>query len=60
MPVNAADKLRDKMHDKLLKLSTDCHQLPATKSGHFVWVDQPEVIVAAIQEILHKKQNELK
>ncbi|MEO8892803.1 MAG: alpha/beta hydrolase [Coleofasciculaceae cyanobacterium] len=60
MPVNAADKLRDKMHDKLLKLSTDCHQLPATKSGHFIWVDQPEVIVAAIQEILHKKQNELK
>lgn len=58
MPVKAADKLRDKMHNKLLKLSTNCHQLPATKSSHFVWVDEPEIIVAAIQEILHKIQSE--
>jgi pimeloyl-ACP methyl ester carboxylesterase len=60
MPVQAADKLRDKMHEKLLKLSTDCRQLSAPKSGHFVWVDQPEVIVAAIQEVLQKSQGELK
>lgn len=54
MPVQAADKLRDKMHERLLKLSTNCSQLQAKKSGHFVWVDQPEIIVIAIQEILQK------
>lgn len=60
MPVKAADKLRDKMHDKLLKLSTNSRQLSAKKSSHFVWVDQPEVIVVAIQEILQQLQSELK
>lgn len=54
IPIQSADKLRDKMHERLLKLSTNCSQLQARKSGHFVWVDQPEVIVIAIQEILQK------
>lgn len=54
MPTKAADHLRDKMHNELLKLSTDCTQMLAKKSGHFVWVDEPEVIVKAIEEILHK------
>lgn len=60
MPIKTADKLRDKMHDKLLELSTNSRQLPATKSSHFVWVDQPEVIVAAVQELLQKLPGELK
>lgn len=54
MPVKAADQLRDRMHNELLKLSTDCTQLQATKSSHFVWVDEPEIIVVAIQELLQK------
>jgi pimeloyl-ACP methyl ester carboxylesterase len=54
MPVKVADKLRDRMHGELLKLSTDCTQLQAKKSSHFVWVDQPEIIVEAIQTILQK------
>ncbi|HAA33083.1 MAG TPA: alpha/beta hydrolase [Cyanobacteria bacterium UBA8553] len=54
MPVKAANNLRDKMHTELLKLSTDCTQLQATQSGHFVWVDEPEVIVAAIQQVLQR------
>lgn len=54
IPVKAADKIRNKMHTELLKLSPDCTQLQATKSGHFVWVDEPEIIVVAIQELLDK------
>lgn len=54
MPVKTADNLREKMHAELLKLSTDCTQLQATQSGHFVWVDEPEIIVTAIQQVLQK------
>jgi pimeloyl-ACP methyl ester carboxylesterase len=54
MPVKAADKLRGKMHDELLKLSINCTQIQAHKSSHFVWVDEPEIIVEAVQTILHK------
>jgi pimeloyl-ACP methyl ester carboxylesterase len=54
MPVKGADKLRDKMHIELLKLSSDCTQVEATQSSHFVWIDEPEIIILAIQEIIQK------
>jgi len=54
MPLAAANQLRDRMHAELLKLSTDCTQIQATRSGHFVWVDRPEVIIEAIQKLLDK------
>ena len=52
MPLKTADRLRDKMHAELLQLSTNSIQLQATKSSHFVWVDEPEIIVSAIQQLL--------
>ncbi|MEC5029631.1 MAG: alpha/beta hydrolase, partial [Oscillatoria sp. PMC 1051.18] len=52
LPITAADKLRDKMHGELLKLSTNCTQIQASKSSHFVWIDEPEIILAAIQQLL--------
>lgn len=54
IPVKAADNLRHKMHEQLSKISTNCTQIQANKSGHFVWVDEPEVILVAIKEILQK------
>ncbi|MEO1185552.1 MAG: alpha/beta hydrolase, partial [Cyanobacteria bacterium J06636_27] len=39
LPLKAADQLREKMHAELLKLSSDCIQLQAPRSDHFVWVD---------------------
>ncbi|HBB35850.1 MAG TPA: alpha/beta hydrolase [Cyanobacteria bacterium UBA8803] len=54
MPLKEADQLRDQMHDELLTLSRDCIQLDAEKSGHFVWVDQPEVIIKAVQLLLSR------
>jgi pimeloyl-ACP methyl ester carboxylesterase len=49
--LKAADLLRDKIHSQLLKLSTNSSQLSASKSSHFVWVDEPEIIKVAIQKI---------
>ncbi len=54
LPLKAANQLREKMHVELLKLSSDCVQLQAPKSDHFVWVDSPEVILDAIKIILNK------
>ena len=54
IPVKGADELRDRMHIELLKLSSDCTQIQATQSGHFVWIDEPEIIVMAIQQLVEK------
>ena len=54
LPLKAANQLREKMHAELLKLSTDCVQLQAPKSDHFVWVDSPEIILSSIELILNK------
>ena len=52
MPLAAANRVRDRMHEQLMQLSSHCVQLTADRSGHFVWVDQPEVIVQAVRQVL--------
>ena len=42
------------MHLELVKLSIDCLQVDASKSSHFVWVDEPEIIVDAVKAIVAK------
>jgi hypothetical protein len=54
LPLRAANQLREQMHTALLELSTDCVQLQAHQSGHFVWIDQPELILTAIEIVLGK------
>jgi pimeloyl-ACP methyl ester carboxylesterase len=54
IPLKGANQLREKMHADLSKLSTDFLQVEASKSGHFVWVDQPDVIVDAVRTVLDK------
>lgn len=54
LPVQTANQLREKMHSEMLKLSQDCIQIQAKGSGHFVWIDQPEAILEAIEIILSK------
>lgn len=54
IPLKGANQLRDKMHTALCNSSTDCVQVAADKSGHFVWVDQPEVIVDAVRTVLSR------
>ena len=52
MPVKLVDRLRDKMHCELVKISNNYREIQASKSSHFVWIDEPEIIVAAIGDIL--------
>jgi len=55
MPLKETDRLRDRMHEELLKLSSNCTQIPADRSDHFVWVDRPEIVISAIETILLSK-----
>jgi pimeloyl-ACP methyl ester carboxylesterase len=54
LPIRAADRLRDQMHHQLLQLSTQVTQVQASQSSHFVWVDQPEVVVAAVKTMVER------
>jgi pimeloyl-ACP methyl ester carboxylesterase len=54
IPLKGANQLREKMHVELRNLSTDFLQVEASKSGHFVWIDQPDVIVDAVRTVLNK------
>lgn len=49
MPLKLANKLRELMHLDLAKLSLNVTQIEADKSGHFVWIDQPQTITVAIK-----------
>ena len=48
LPIKEIEKVRSQMHIDLMTLSTHCTQLPAEHSSHFVWIDQPEVIIQAV------------
>jgi pimeloyl-ACP methyl ester carboxylesterase len=54
IPLKDANQLREKMHEDLCSISTDFHQVEAHKSGHFVWIDQPDVIVDAVRIMLNR------
>ena len=45
------------MHLRLGELSTNCLQVEASKSSHFVWVDQPEIIIDAVKTVIAKNQD---
>lgn len=51
-PLKAASQAGARMQSDSLKLSTNCQQLLTTNSSHFVWIDEPEVILEAIRELL--------
>ncbi|MEM9944439.1 MAG: alpha/beta hydrolase [Cyanobacteria bacterium P01_D01_bin.36] len=52
LPTKGIERVRSQMHTDLMKLSTRTTQLPAHQSSHFVWIDQPEVIVQAVELLL--------
>ncbi|WP_373541892.1 alpha/beta fold hydrolase [Chamaesiphon sp.] len=47
----AADRVRDRIHLDLLKLSTNSTQFCADNTSHFVWVDRPELIISAVTDL---------
>ncbi|ERN39814.1 putative hydrolase or acyltransferase (alpha/beta hydrolase superfamily) [Rubidibacter lacunae KORDI 51-2] len=52
IPLKSANRLRENMHIKLCTLSAKFFQVEASSSSHFVWVDQPEIIVDAVKKVL--------
>ncbi len=54
LSLSAADRVRDRIHLDLLKLSTNTTQILADRSSHFVWIDEPELIVAAVASLVRK------
>ena len=52
LPLKTIDKLRDKIHHNLSSLSSKYTEVPAKNSSHFVWIDEPEIIVKAIKTML--------
>jgi hypothetical protein len=56
--MNPADRARDQIHLALAKVSTNTQQLFAPKSSHFVWVDQPEIMVNAVQRMIDRAKSQ--
>ena len=54
-PRKTIDRLRNKIHQDLSLVSTNYSQINATRSSHFVWLDEPELIVNAINSLLHHR-----
>jgi hypothetical protein len=50
--MNSADRARDQIHLDLAKVSTNSQQLLAQQSSHFVWIDRPDVMVAAVEQMI--------
>ncbi len=50
----AADRTRDRIHRDLMRLSTQTHQISASKSSHFVWIDEPELIIKAAKMLVDR------
>jgi pimeloyl-ACP methyl ester carboxylesterase len=59
IPLKQANQVREQMHAELCHLSTHCQPVGATQSSHFVWVDQPDVIVNAVKTILDRTSHDL-
>ena len=57
LPLKAIDTLRNKMHDRLSLLSSNFTEISAANSSHFVWTDEPEIIVRAIEQLLNRESS---
>ena len=55
LPLKTVDKLRDKIHENLSQLSNQYTQISANNSSHFVWIDEPKIIVEAVKKILRSQ-----
>jgi pimeloyl-ACP methyl ester carboxylesterase len=54
LSLSEADRVRDRIHIALLKLSSDTTQIQADCSSHFVWIDEPQQIIAAVAALAAK------
>jgi pimeloyl-ACP methyl ester carboxylesterase len=55
--MNPADRARDQIHIALAQVSNNSQQLLAPQSSHFVWIDQPEVMLDAVKRMIDQSNN---
>ncbi|EAZ90212.1 alpha/beta fold hydrolase [Crocosphaera chwakensis] len=53
LPIKNTNHVREIIHEELFKLSSNSRQILADNSSHFVWIDQPEIIVNVIRELVN-------
>lgn len=58
LPIRSINRLRDQIHEELLKLSSQSELKLASRSGHFVWIDQPDVIIDAAKIVLQRSPDQ--
>lgn len=51
LPLKTVDNLRAKIHNHFRQLSERYIHIPANQSSHFVWIDEPELIIKAVKTI---------
>ena len=56
LPLRTIDRLRDKMHLELSTLSNDFTEMLAASSSHFVWIDEPEIMLEAVKQLIEREQ----
>ncbi|PZO36320.1 MAG: alpha/beta hydrolase [Pseudanabaena frigida] len=54
IPLRSINQLRDQMHLELSSLSTNFLQVEAHKSSHFIWIDQPDLIISSVRTVISK------
>ncbi|MDJ0597305.1 MAG: alpha/beta hydrolase [Crocosphaera sp.] len=53
LPLKTTNKIREMIHEELLKLSSNSRQVLANNSSHFVWIDEPELISDVINQLVN-------
>ncbi len=56
-PFAKLDRVRDQIHKELNLLSNDVIQLSGDHSSHFIWLDEPEIIIEGVKLIKSKFDN---
>lgn len=58
LPLKQVDEAWAKMQPELLKLSSNSKEIIAENSGHFVGIDDPEVMIKAISELIEQVRSQ--
>ncbi|WP_107670914.1 alpha/beta hydrolase [Cyanothece sp. BG0011] len=54
LPIKTTNNVREIIHEELLKLSSNSRQVLANNSSHFVWIDEPEVMINVIRDLVNQ------
>ncbi|MEO0866862.1 MAG: alpha/beta hydrolase [Cyanobacteria bacterium J06642_11] len=54
LPLETANNIWTRMHYELMRLSPQSLSLPTQNSSHFVWIDEPDAMLEAIDRMLLK------